>query len=371
MNTSDRAAHPGRLVADLLTGAWRAEVNQSTISSEEVAAIAPLLLGSGAGPLAYRRARGHDEFKQAFLLSKLHSMIREEQTLATFQFLSSCRIAPFIIKGWVAARQYPDSGYRPYGDVDVCLSPEDYEKALAAVWDAPPESGAIDLHRPASRRAAHGRSLLKVGDDFMELADRDWDDVVARSITIPAAGGEIRVLCPEDHLRVLALHYLKHGGFRPLWLCDIAAAVESRSPDFDWDRALGGDPWRARCVQATLLLAHELLGMKLDGVPSNELSQTPRWLVPAVLREWEQPWRWPAGRPTIGGTLLDRPATLFREAARRWPGALESTINLCGPMNDLPRLPLQLAQLVRRLPVIPRQVAGEIRRRINARREKS
>jgi hypothetical protein len=357
------------MVAELLAGSWRIEVAETQLPPAEVSAIAPLLLGSGAGPLGYRRARTHEEFQQAFRLSKLHSVIREEQTLAAFQFLSSRGLAPFIIKGWVAARQYPDPGYRPYGDVDVCLSPEDYEKALAALRDAPPECGAIDLHRPASRGAMRGRSLHKVGDDFMELADCDWDDVAARAITIPAAGGEVRTLCAEDHLRVLALHYLKHGGYRPMWLCDIAAAVENRSPDFDWDRALGGDPWRARCVRAALLLAHELLGMKLDGVPSNGMSRTPRWLAPAVLREWERPWRWPGGRPTIGGTVLEHPGSLLREAARRWPGALESTINLHGPMNDLPRLPLQLAQLVRRLPVIPRQVADEIRRRLNARRE--
>jgi hypothetical protein len=363
------SVRPGLLVAELLAGSWRTAVDPTSLSPDAVEGVARLLLGSGAGPLASRKAPAHEEFRNAFRLSKLHAVIREQETMATYQFLRSRGLAPYIIKGWVNARQYPDPGYRPYGDVDVCLSPEDYQTATAALNDAPSECGTIDLHRPASRQAIRGRSLHKVGDDFMELADRDWDDVVARSVAIPAAGAEIAVLSAEDHLRVLALHYLKHGGYRPLWLCDIAAAVENRAPDFDWDRALGGDPWRARCVRITLLLAHELLGMKLDGIPSDKLSRTPRWLVPTVLREWEQPYRWQSGRPLIGATLLAHPATIFREMARRWPGALESTINLRGPMNDLPRLPLQLAQLVWRLPVIPRQVAGEIRRRRIARRE--
>jgi hypothetical protein len=357
------------LVAELLAGSWRSDVHPALLSPAEVSTISSLLLDTGAGPLAFRRAPACDPFKQAFQLSSLHSAIREEQTLATYHFLRCRGIAPFIMKGWVAARSYPDPACRPYVDVDVCVSPRDYEKARIAVRDTPPECGVIDLHRPTSLRALRGRSLHKIGDDLVELADRDWDDVVARSITIPAAGGEIRVLCPEDHLRVLALHYLKHGGWRPLWLCDIAAAVENRSPDFDWDRALGGDPWRTRCVRATLLLAHELLGMRLDGIPSAEMSRAPRWLAPAIFREWERPWRWPGRRPMIGGALLDRPSSLFREASRRWPGALESTINLRGPINDLPRFPLQFAQFVWRLPVIPRQMADEIRRRLNERRE--
>lgn len=364
-------ARAGVLAAELLTGSWRIRVDPAELSPTEISRIAPLLLGTAAGPLAFRRAGTHDEFQQAFRLSKLRSVIREQQTLLAFRFLTGKGLKPLVIKGLVAARMYPDTGLRPYGDVDICVSPDDYDQALAALRDAPPECGTIDLHAPASPHAAYGRSLRKVGDDFMELADRDWEDVVDRSVTISAAGGKIRVPAPEDHLRVLALHYLKHGGYRPLWLCDIAAAVENRCSDFDWDRALGGDRWRSRCVLAVLLLAHELLGMNLDGIPLGNFSRTPRWLIPAVLAEWEQPYRWPAGRPVIGEALLDQPLSLFRELARRWPGAVESTINLRGPMNNIPRLPLQFAQLVLRLPVVPRQVVGEILRRLKARRQNS
>jgi hypothetical protein len=46
-------------------------------------------------------------------------------------------------------------------------------------------------------------------------------------------GAKIRILGAEDHLRLLCLHLLKHGAWRPLWLCDVAAALESRPSSFD------------------------------------------------------------------------------------------------------------------------------------------
>lgn len=49
----------------------------------------------------------------------------------------------------------------------------------------------------------------------------------------------IRVPAAEDHFRLVAIHLLSHGAWRPLWLCDIAAMLEDLPQDFNWGRCLG------------------------------------------------------------------------------------------------------------------------------------
>lgn len=61
-------------------------------------------------------------------------------------------------------------------------------------------------------------------------------------------GDKIWVLCAEDHLRFLCLHLLKHGAWRPFWLCDVGMALESRSSNFDWDRCFGENKRRAEWI---------------------------------------------------------------------------------------------------------------------------
>ena len=352
----------GRRIADLLSGTWRARVEPLAISDEEIRELSSIVFASGSAALAFRRTREHEIFRDAYLVAQARSVLRETQTLAAYRFFRSKGIELLVLKGWAAARLYAEPGCRPYADVDVCVSPEDHERALAASAAAPPEAGSIDVHFPPSRRAVAGRSLHKVGDDFRELDDRDWDDVVSRSVPVEAAGGEIRIPGEEDHVRVLSLHFLRHGGYRPAWLCDVAAAIEQRSDRFDFDRLFAGDRWRRQCVLAAIGLAGELLDANVSAVPGLAGGRAiPAWLVPAILKQWETPYRWPIGRPLVGPSILRRPSTIFREARRRWPGAVESTVNLRAPWNDFPRFPFQFAQMLRMLPAIPRQIFAETR----------
>ena len=68
---------------------------------------------------------------------------------------------------------------------------------------------------------------------------------------------------------------------------DIAAALESRAPEFDWERCLGGNARRSDWVACTLGLAHRLLGASLENTPVVDRARTlPTWLVSTVLRQW-------------------------------------------------------------------------------------
>jgi hypothetical protein len=353
----DARHRPGRKVAELLAGAWRLGVAACDSGASGIEEAESLLLGSGAGPLAFFRSPEREKFREAYRLSALHAVVREERTLAAVEYLRSRCIEPVVIKGWAMARLYPEPACRPYADVDLCVSPADYEKAADAVAGAPREAGPIDLHRPFARRTVRSGSLRKFADELRELDDREWDDVFQRSRLIPAGSGAVRVPCPEDHLRLLCLHYLRHGGFRPLWLCDVAVAIETRSEPFDWDRLFGGDPWRATCVSVVFGLSRDLLGADLKGVPEARIAGIlPARLIPAVLHEWETPYRWPGKRPLAGPYLLRHPWLLFREIFRRWPGPIESTVNLKAPFDGVPRFPLQIAALVLRFPELVRQL---------------
>jgi hypothetical protein len=175
----------------------------------------------------------------------------------------------------------------------------------------------------------------------------------ARSQLVGLGGVEVRVLSPEDHLRILCVHLLGHGAFRPLWLCDIAAALECRSASFDWDRCLGENRRRADWVLCTLGLAHKLLEVRINDTPAAARAiSLPSWLVPHVLKQWESPYV--ASQPQVKyhpamSTYLRHPAGVIKAIRKRWPDPLEATIRLRGPLNELPRLPFQIGYSLSRI----------------------
>ncbi len=95
----------------------------------------------------------------------------------------------------------------------------------------------------------------------------DWREVWGRSVRLEVEGVGVRTLGAEDHLRLLCLHFLRHGGWRPLWLCNIGAVMESRPPDFDWDLFFEGSARDAGACASAILLARRILGADLTGTP--------------------------------------------------------------------------------------------------------
>jgi hypothetical protein len=155
---------------------------------------------------------------------------------------------------------------------------------------------------------------------------------------------EVRVLGAEDHLALLCLHMLGHGAWRPVWLCDIAAAVESVSSDFDWARCFPKDARRSHWVACALGLARKLLGAD---VSERVAVPPPRWLVTAVLRQWARDEHY-MSTPSMA-FVWRHPRLLAKAVRLRWPNAVQATVELGGPFNDLPRLPFQLGDCVWRV----------------------
>ena len=305
----------------------------------------PLLLSSGLGPVLWwtRTNRGerdvaaslNDEYRSACLRAAL----LEKTAAEAVETLRAEGIEPLLLKGPAVARMYPDRALRPYGDIDLVVAPGSFERAREIVRNFVPRFGSIDLH-----------------GEVRELSDRAWPLLFERRTMIRIGDSSIATPAPEDHLRFLALHFLKHGGFKCTWLCDIALWLTNRGEHFDWSLFLSGDAWRTRGALMTLRLAHDLLGAEIRGTPAETIS-VPRWVSESVRNEWLTPSRWP-GKPLVR-TIIGNPSRYFAEARRRWPSPIESSWNFHAPWNGISRFPFQLLQIARhQLPAVFRTVGA-------------
>ena len=147
------------------------------------------------------------------------------------------------------------------------------------------------------------------------------------------------------------IHMLREGAWRPLWLCDIAAAVEARPANFDWDRCLSKNTRQAQWVICAITLAQQLLGARVNGTPAEQRKrQLPHWLVPTILKEWESPLPSMVQRHRVPlANYLRSPAGVLKGLRHRWPNPIEATIGVRGPFNNLPRLPFQLGNCLARI----------------------
>lgn len=332
----------GHRLAATLTGCWRRLPPSLNCSAAELEEIAPLLLKSGAAALVWRRVR-HSALRDTPAARELHRVYRlytlqaalHQQTIEqALALLRSSGIEPILIKGWAVAQLYPEHGLRPYADVDLCVRPAQFAAAATALQSFPDLQYKVDLHR-----------------GFAKFAGADFDEIDARAQSVIIGETDVRVPSAEDHLRLLCLHLLREGAWRPVWLCDVAAAVESRPANFAWELCLTGNRKRAKWIICAISLAERLLGADVRDTPAAESAQAlPGWLVPTVLKEWEAPT--PAmterHRAPMASYLRRRPARILTGLRHRWPNSIEATVSVRAPFNELPRLPFQLAACLAR-----------------------
>lgn len=324
-------------MAGILAHSWRPSPPPLECSSEHLAKRAPLLLASGAGPLGWWRVRRSEarstpaalDLQEAYRLHALQAILHEREIAEVLTLLRSEGVEPILVKGWAAARLYPEPGLRPYGDIDLCCRPDQYSLAVAAVGRVKKPKYYLNLHNGVAT-----------------LDELSWDELYARSHVVALGEVGVRVMSPEDHLRVLCVHLLRRGAWRPLWLCDIAAAVETRPADFDWDRCLGANGRVADWVACAIGLAHQLLKLQVDDTPvAARAKRLPRWLVRRVLTHWCAPFPHLYPPQSYGGpfiTYIRRRAHLLYALRKRWPDPIEATITMKGQLNRWPRLPFQI-----------------------------
>jgi hypothetical protein len=245
----------------------------------------------------------------------------------------------------------PELGLRPYGDIDLCCRPDQYSAAAALLKRARGLTFYADLHK-----------------GFARLDELSWEELYARSQVVKIGGLEVRIPGPEDHLRLLCVHLLRHGAWRPLWLCDIAVALETRPADFDWSRCMGASRRVADWVACTIGLAHQLLGARVDDTPvAARARHLPSWFVPHVLKHWSAPY--PSLYPprSYMGALAThirhrRLKSALQALRSRWADPIAATIAMRGPLNELPRLPFQIGDYALRIARFFARRPGSLRR---------
>lgn len=356
MAEDDVARDPESLRLRLLREAWRHDLQPLQIRTGDLRAITEWALSSGVSALVWRRLASPalqqigsaSRLAEAYRQHNLEAAVHEIQVCDIFNRIRSMGVEPILFKGWALARLYPESGLRPYGDIDLWLPVDRLE----------------DIYR-VFRSEGYPLYCVELHTLFYPQYERSLAMVMERSQLIALDGIQVRVPCPEDHLRFVCLHFLHHGGWRPLWLCDVALMVESRVNNFDWDRCLAGNRKYADWIACVIGLAHNLLGADITGTPFEKRAKNlPGWLAPAVLKQWQKG----AGMSfaenlsfSLPRRLLN-PAALVRSFREHWRNPIQASVEMNAWFGESPRGLLQVGSIFLRFPDFVRYFGREIRR---------
>ena len=235
-----------------------------------------------------------------------------------------------LIKGEAASRFYPTERTRYYSDFDFVLSDVVAEK-LTPDDLLQIKSVGIDLH---------------IG--LRHLDTLSWTDLYDRCEQVNDYLHPVFFPCPEDHLRITAVHWLTDGGEFKERLWDIYYAVANRPADFDWNKCLDVvSPTRRKWVITTIGLAHKYLGLEIEDLPfAEEAKDIPNWIIRTVEREWAREVR------LIPLRIAYRKPRMFIEQIRKRlpPNPITATIDMEGEFDDRPRIWYQLGSIAKRIP---------------------
>jgi len=325
----------GKLVAQAVLGSWREKPPQWTLTAAQLDEIRPIVMAAGSAGLIWRKLRATDianwapavELQNSVRMQILHHAVHEKEIAEAFSMLRSIGVEPILGKGWAIARLYPERGMRPYGDIDLCIHPDHFEKARRLIESPEGPKAPLDTQRRFKR------------------LDRTYQDLHLRSKLVRMGKIDVRIMGLEDHLRFLCIHMLRHGLWKPIWLCDVALLMESAPGDFDWQRCLSGNELQSHWVLCSLSIAKELLSARMPST-LNSAARVPDWALKAILEQWGTADHYMRANP-----LRDYRHNLRkipRALRLRWPNPIQATIAMNGGFNSYPRLPLQLAESGRR-----------------------
>lgn len=353
---------PGQAIAEILSGSWRNEPTHVGVGSvDDLPALSKIMASTGAAALAYHRIGSNaadDALKDAAKVQKLTHHLQLRAILSIADTLDQLGVRYLFFKGWVAARAYADPAFRPTGDIDILVEPAAYEKVLQRFWPVEPQpwspefGGVINV----PIKGVPGGIMLDVHTCLKKHGLDSTETLLNRCMYSPLGGQSLPHLDEASHLRQLCVHGLTHGFWRPLWLCDIAAFVEAREEQVNWDDVCGGDRTIENWVSTCLGLAAELLGADISSAPSAlSARRPPVWVVNDIFEAWSKDFDSYHNRADLQYALRNCPWTIPREIRLRWPNTLTAIAQMGWPVpgKRSPLVPLaylgyRATQLIRK-----------------------
>ena len=259
----------------------------------------------------------------------LRAKLCEERLKAAFRLFRQNGIEPILIKGWAAAREYPEKYERVFGDIDLCVAPSEFGRSLEIISTEEGKKLNIDLHC-----------------GLRHLDTVDWDVLFVNSQTISLDEERIRVLCPEDHLRVLCVHWLTDGGAYKERLLDIFYLLQNNSDSFDWDLCFQYiDRNRRDWIVKTIATVNKYYKLEVSKIPfAEELESVPKWFIKELEREWASE----AKLTDIMSVLSNRKAFWIQLKKRLHPNAIQATVFMEGRFDESSRMYYQAGSFLKR-----------------------
>ena len=309
------AVRPGRAglrARDLLRWCFRPatrELGPVRLRESAVEAVGPLLSHHrGWGLLHSRRDLVLDpppgllEAAQGFSRRILFQQMNAHADLvALADRLGAAGVPWLMVKGPVLAElSYAQPEQRPYGDLDVLVSPGSLRAAVAALeaggWVVLDRNWTLALHRMVGELHLTG-PLGTLVDLHWSLQNREsrrrqvrvgTSTLFERGTTVTLRGLAVRTLSPADTLVHLCLHAAGDGADRLMHLADIAALLPDR-PDGWAEVLVTAQEWGVGEAMAIVLqrTAYEL-DVDVPAATIRRLSPSPgpRLAETAVHRLW-------------------------------------------------------------------------------------
>lgn len=255
--------------------------------------------------------------------------VNEHRIGQIWKFFEVGGFEPILIKGWVTARTYPKPYQRQFVDIDLVFKTSQFESAKK-YYDNQSFGISIDFHK-----------------EVRHLDSLSFEQLFENSELVECGGTSIRILCEEDHLRLICVHWLNDGGEYKDKLWDIYHAMQNRKADFDWAKCLSVVNEKRRFwIICAIGLCQKYLGLDLTDTPINDAEQNlPKWLIKTIEKEWASEVR----LKPLDHFYPTNKELWIQIKKRLPPNPIQATIETDGYFDRYPRFFYQTLDVVKRI----------------------
>lgn len=317
-------------LARILTQSWSNKGNPFLLKVDTTLS-RQLILG-GVGGIAWNNLKRRQIDSKGGPQKELESIYRSlaiQETQDQIEIIKigrrlwSAGISPLSFKGRVLSNYYTPTHIRPTGDLDIIVPESQFDAAIECLTN---ESVTHELelndkdHVFSVKCSGEGHHLrVDLHKDLSRFGFESTEEVFNSSVQASQLDPLVfRMPGLEHHIRIVTIHFLRHGGWRPLWLCDIAALMEVIDSGFDWNLCLGYDPVYAEWVVLAMKLAEQILGARTLEYPDKYQGVVvPDWMVDSLNKEWCRPEANRFRRPRFSD--VSGLGNQLKEIGLRWP----------------------------------------------------